>query len=38
MKKIISKVIDMIVVINDAVITTEEADFRVQQNIETMYM
>lgn len=38
MKELIAKVIDMIVVINDAVITTEEVDFRVQQNIETMYM
>lgn len=38
MKELITKVIDMIVVINDAVITTEEVDFRVQQNIETMYM
>ena len=38
MKELITKVIDMIVVINETVITTEEVDFRVQQNIETMYM
>ena len=38
MKELITKVIDMLNVINDAVITTEEVDFRVQQRIETMYM